>query len=116
MCAAAPVYFSSPVKPGDAITATVSATAAGVFTLKIADVTEGWSHTVTKSAAGAARSSAEVVVEVAGVVPIAPAASVTFTGARVNGGTLGAANPTLLASGPVTCGAIVGGTRFTCTW
>jgi hypothetical protein len=111
-----PVYLDQTVKAGDSMTATVSATTKDVFTITIHDATQDWNFTTHQSDTGAARSSAEVIVQ----VPNPPALgthTVTFTGAHVNGGTLGASDPTLITSPGVTCGSILdGGTEFSCTW
>jgi hypothetical protein len=57
------VAFSNTVKPGDAVQASVTYKSSK-FRLSLRDVTQGWTQTVTKSLAGADRSSAETVVEV----------------------------------------------------
>lgn len=114
-----PVTLTNTVSPGDSITATVSATAGDVFTLTVVDATAGWTNSTRHTFTEARRTSAEVAVEIpaAGGGAAAPVpGSVTFTRAGVNGGTLGAASPTLYDSSTTTCGALVGGTQFTCTW
>ena len=116
---AAPVYVSRTVEAGDVMTATVTATTADVFTLSVKNATEGWTFTTTKTVTGAARSSAEVVLE-APSTAAARAGTVSFSNARVNGGTLAASDPTGIGIGTGAgphCGAIsAGGTAFTCTW
>ncbi len=53
-----------PVRPGDTMTALVSANPAGTsFTLMIKDSTAGWSFSTTQTGSGFARSSAEVIAE-----------------------------------------------------
>jgi hypothetical protein len=53
-----------PVKPGDQMTALVSANSTGTsFTLMIKDATAGWSFSTTQTGSGFARSSAEVIAE-----------------------------------------------------
>jgi peptidase A4-like protein len=125
MYPANPVYFSNTPGAGDSMTATVSATSAGAFTLTLSDSTQGWSHTIHQTNSSLARSSAEVIAEApsssTGVLPLANYGTVSFTGARVNSGTLGASNPTEInmVSGSTTktsCSAITGGTAFSCTW
>jgi hypothetical protein len=115
---AAPVYVAQALSPGDFVTATVSATVTGVFTLTLTDATAGWKSASTHSEPSAPRSSAEVVLEVPASGGVAPAAggTVTFAGAKVNGAALGAANPTLFESGDASCGPLVGGTSFSCSW
>jgi hypothetical protein len=113
---AAPVNLSQSVKPGDSMTVTVSATTKDVFTITVHNATEGWNFTTHQTDTAAERSSAEVIVEVPSPPPLGKH-SVTFTGAGVNGGTLGASDPTLITSPAVTCGSITnGGTQFSCSW
>lgn len=112
-----PVTLPNLVAPGDSITTTISA-AKDIFTITIRDVTKGWTSTSRHAVPGAARTSAEVVLEApaaAGVVPPTKG-TVTFTAAKVDGLALGAANPTEFNSTYASCGALIGGTRFTCTW
>jgi len=125
MYPAAPVYFSNTLVAGDRITATVSSTSSGAFTLTLTNSTRGWSHTINQTNASLARSSAEVIAEApsssSGVLPLADFGTVTFSGSGVNGGTLGASGPTsiTMASGSTTkasVSAISGGTSFSSTW
>lgn len=126
MFPAAPVYFSNTLVAGDSMKATVSATSAGAFTLTLTDSTRGWSHTIHQTNASLARSSAEVIAEApsssSGVLPLANFGTVTFRSAGVNGGTLGASNPTSItmvtSSGTVkaSVSGISGGTSFSSTW
>lgn len=113
-----PVELNNPLAAGDAVSATVSGTAKDVFTITVRDVTAGWSNTSTHTVSGAARSSAEVIAEVpvSGTVLPAGSGAVTFTSAKVDGAALGAADPTKLNGTDVTCGSLIGGTQFTCTW
>jgi|SRR5579871_3036917 hypothetical protein len=126
MYPAAPVYFSSTLVAGDTMTATVSATSTGAFTLFLKDSTRGWSHTIHQTNSSLARSSAEVIAEApsssSGVLPLANFGTVSFSGAGVDGGTLAASNPTeinmVTSSGTTkaSCSGISGGTAFSCTW
>jgi Peptidase A4 family len=125
MFPAAPVYFSNTLVAGDTMTATVSSTSTGAFTLFLRDATRGWSHTIHQTNSSLARSSAEVIAEApsssSGVLPLANFGTVSFSAADVNGGTLGASNPTEInmVSGSTTkasCSGISGGTAFSCTW
>ena len=53
-----------PVQPGDQMSASVTANAAGTsFTLAIKDATAGWSYSTAQTGSGFARSSAEVIAE-----------------------------------------------------
>ncbi|MBS2964670.1 hypothetical protein KGA66_16555 [Actinocrinis puniceicyclus] len=126
MYPASPVYFNNTVAAGDTMVSKVTASSSGAFTLYLADTTRGWSHTVNQSNSSLARSSAEVIAEApsssSGVLPLANFGTVTFTSSYVNGGTLGASNPTAItmvtSSGAtkVSVGSISGGTSFSATW
>jgi len=113
-----PVYLSNTVKPGDVMTVTVAFSGTDTYTFTIADVTEGWTKTVKVASSGDARSSAEVIVEApstSGVLPLAKFGSVTFTGSKVDGATLGSFDPTAITSPGLTVSPITGGTQFTVT-
>ena len=90
----APVYYSNPVSAGDHITARVTRNGT-TFTLVLNNHTKGWVKTTVKTLASARNVSAEVIME-------SPTAAypnfgqVNFTGAHVDGGTLGSVNPTAL--------------------
>ncbi len=126
MYPASPVYFNNTVAAGDTIVSRVTATSSGAFTLYLADTTRGWSHTVNQTNSSLARSSAEVIAEApsssSGVLPLANFGTVTFTGSTVNGGSLGASNPTSItmvtSSGTTkaSVSGISGGTSFSATW
>jgi hypothetical protein len=91
---AAPVDFSNTLKPGDRLEAAVTYDGAQEFTVSLSDVTQGWSHSVKQSLAGAARSSAETVVEVPANLSCAPAQTLAdFTGDTVDGSPLGSLDP-----------------------
>jgi Peptidase A4 family len=86
-----PVYFKSPVRPGDNFTGSVTYSG-GLFTIKLTDNTAGWNQTYTQPLASAVRSSAEVIAEApssggGGVLPLTNFGTVNFTGATVNGTT-----------------------------
>ena len=97
MYPASPVDFSSTVRPGDHFTGSVTYAGRSKFTLELSDTTEGWSHTVTKRLSGAARSSAEVIVEApsiaSGYAPLADFGQVGFAGSTANGLILGNFDP-----------------------
>jgi hypothetical protein len=94
MYPAAPVDFGNTLKPGDHLEAAVTYDGAQEFTITLSDVTRGWSHTVNESLAGAARSSAETVVEVPANLSCAPEQTLAaFTGDTVNGSPLGSQDP-----------------------
>lgn len=119
--------FSNPVRPGDKFTASVTYAGGSSYTLKIADSTQGWSHTLSKSLSSGQRSSAEVIVEApcctatGGILPLADFGKATFTNAKVNGSAIGNASPVkiVMASGGIkkdSISALSGGTSFTATW
>ena len=87
--------YSNTVKPGDHFNATVTYEGSNKFSLYIADTTQGWSHTTTASLAGAARSSAEVIVEApcctasGGILPLTDFGTVSLTGSEANGSAIG---------------------------
>ena len=55
--------FGSTVKPGDTITASVTYEGSNKFKLTLGDTTRGWSTSTTQTVSGAARPSAEVIIE-----------------------------------------------------
>ena len=87
--------YSNTVRAGDHFNATVTYTGNNSFSLHIADTTRGWSHTTTASLAGAARSSAEVIVEApcctasGGILPLTDFGTVNIAGSTANGAALG---------------------------
>ncbi|MGO9344487.1 MAG: G1 family glutamic endopeptidase [Acidimicrobiales bacterium] len=85
MYPASPVYYSNPVSVNDAFTATVSSSG-DTYTLKIEDVTKGWTETTTKSQSSAEGASAEAVIEAPGGYP--GITSVNFTGVKFDGAAL----------------------------
>jgi peptidase A4-like protein len=121
MYPADPVTFSNTVKPGDQFAVSVTYTSGNAYALKISDTTQGWSHTVDKSLAGADRSSAEIIVEApccgsgGNPLPLAHFGSITFTGAMVNGSGLCDSDPVEITSPGLTVSPITGCTKFTVT-
>jgi Peptidase A4 family len=114
---ASPVIFSNAVKPGDQMATSVSYAGSNKFTIKLADSTQGWSHTVTQTLAGAARSSAEIFVTASpsGVLPISEFGKVTYTDSMVNKAALCKSNPVAVSSPGLTVSPITGCTTFTVT-
>lgn len=86
------------IGPGDTVRASVTYTGGGAYALRLADESRGWSATVTRSLPGAARSSAEVIVEApsdsGGILPLARFGTVRVGDARADGVALGAYSPT----------------------
>ena len=83
------VIYSNTVRAGDHFNAAVTYKGGSMFSLYLADTTQGWSHTTTATVAGAARSSAEVIAEApssssGGVLPLANFGTVNITGSTVN--------------------------------
>jgi Peptidase A4 family len=78
---------SVPVNPGNSMTATVTYGANGRFTLTITNNSTGRSYTASEAVNGAARSSAEWIVEApcctnnGGILPLADFGTATFTNA-----------------------------------
>lgn len=90
----APVYFSNAVSPGDKMSASVTFSGTSSFTFTLKDATRGWSQTATKALSGAARSSAETVLELpSSYTCAAPATLVTFTGVTADGKPLASLSP-----------------------
>jgi hypothetical protein len=82
------IYFTETVKAGDTRTSSVTTNGSGAFTLTLADPTQGWSKTYTKSLTTAPLSSAEVIVEAIGSRAITPCPDfrqVQFTDVTANG-------------------------------
>lgn len=128
MYPANPVYFSNTVSPGDHFTASVTYEGSNKFSLYLADTTKGWSHTVTSTLAGAARSSAEVILEApcctssGGPLPLADFHTASFTGSTANGTAIGSQSPTQITmvnnSGQDkdTISALSSNKNFSATW
>ena len=91
------VGYNNTVRAGDSFTSTVTYIGNNQFTLYLDDITQHWSHTVTVTVNGAARSSAEVIAEApcctffGGILPLANFGTINFTGSTANGAALGAA-------------------------
>ena len=99
MYPANPVVYANSVKPGDSMTASVTFSGTSTFTLTVKDTTQGWSKTSVKSLAGAARSSAECIVEApssGGVLPLADFGTTGFSSCVVDGTSIMSQNPILI--------------------
>jgi len=118
------IYFSDVVKAGDEMTSSVTTNGSGSFTLVLADPTQGWTKTYTKSLASAALSSAEVIVEAIGSQTIPPCPNfgqIQFTDVTANGDSFadaGTTNTTNLERRGVllTQDGSLTGTSFPVTW
>jgi len=88
----APVFFSNPVQPGDAMSASVVSDGNGTFTLTLADGTAGWTQTTQQAEPDAQLGSAEVIAEAPSngtVLPLADFGTVNFTSATVDNAPIG---------------------------
>ncbi len=121
--------YSNTVRAGDHFSASVTYEGSNKFSLYIDDSTEGWSHTTTASLAGAARSSAEVIVEApcctnsGGILPLTDFGTVSLTGSMANGSAIGNAGGLTQIimidnSGrdKDTVSSLSGGENFSATW
>ena len=100
MYPANPVYYTNPVKPGDAFTSSVTFSGTDTYTLVLKDTTQGWTQTQTINESGFDRSSAEVITEApcctnsGGILPLADFGKVTYGSSDANGTSLGSQSPT----------------------
>ncbi len=89
----APVYERMAVKPGDSVTASVTTSGDGNFTLFIRNNTTGVAFSTLQPSAGAELVTAEVVAEapatISGPAPLPDFGTVRFTNARANGHPIG---------------------------
>lgn len=123
----APVFYNNPVKPGDAMSASVTTSGSGSFTLTLTDNTQGWNQVTTQTSATAQLGSAEVIAEApstaAGVEPLSNFGTVSFANATADGAPIGG-NASLSALTMVsaagvteaTPSALTGGNAFSVTW
>jgi Peptidase A4 family len=90
---AAPVFFTNRIGAGDHMSASVTFHAPRTYVLELEDSTRHWVHTIVRTAANKARSSAEFIAEAPSletstgpvVLPLANFGTMRWTGARVNG-------------------------------
>ncbi|MBV9383370.1 MAG: hypothetical protein JO242_22240, partial [Streptosporangiaceae bacterium] len=123
-----PVYFNVSVVPGDHLSASVTYDGGSQYTLRLADSTRGWSESINQSLSGAARSSAEAIVEApcctssGAPLPLADFHTASFTGTTANGSAIGNFGPTQIImvdnSGQEkdTISSLSGGENFSATW
>jgi hypothetical protein len=87
--------YSNTVKAGDHFNSSVTYEGSNKFALYIDDTTQGWSHDTTVTVSGAARSSAEVIIEApcctanGGILNLTDFGTVNITGSEANGAALG---------------------------
>jgi hypothetical protein len=87
-----PVSLRWSPRPGDTISASVTQTSSGSFTLSLTDQTTGLSFTRTQTL-GATGTSAEIIAEAPylnGVLPLAKFGLVRFTGCAIDGSSIAA--------------------------
>jgi hypothetical protein len=84
----APVFFKNPVKPGDAMTASVTALGGGSFMLSLFDMTQNWTQVTQQTSAAATLGSAEIVAQDppqnGQAQPLSNFGIVDFLGAAIN--------------------------------
>jgi hypothetical protein len=120
-----PVNLSMAVRPGDSMSASVTTSGNGRFTLTINNNTTHASYQTTQTLKRASLASAEVIAEApsssGGVLPLTNFGTANFAAATVNGQSIGTFNPDKIdmVSGGVTkatTSALSGGTAFSVTW
>jgi Peptidase A4 family len=126
MFPAAPVFYNQPVKPGDAMSASVTANGGGAFTLTLSDQTGNWTQTTQQTSQTAQLGSAEVIAEAPssqnGVLPLSNFGTVNFTNAEADNAPIGNANAdslTMVAANgttEATPSALTGGDAFAVTF
>jgi Peptidase A4 family len=126
MYPAFPVNFSNPVRPGDAMSASVTFSGTATYTLVLHDATQGWTQNIVKTQSGLARSSAEVITEApsssSGVLPLADFHTVSYSTSAANGSSLGGQSPIeiIMINGSGadkdSTSSISGGGAFSNTW
>jgi hypothetical protein len=92
--------YSNTVRPGDAMSASVTFSGTETYTLVLKDATQGWTETYTANESGLDRSSAEVITEApcctnsGGILPLADFGTVNYTASTDNGSSMGTQSPT----------------------
>jgi hypothetical protein len=120
--------FGQTVEAGDTITASVVYQGSNVFQLNLADKTQGWTATTTQTVSGAARSSAEVIIEAPSsgstgdVLPLADFGTVHLSSSLVDGSPIGSLSPVQIyminSAGQAidSVSALSGKENFSATW
>jgi hypothetical protein len=120
-----PVNLSLTIRPGNAISASVTTDGAGHFTLTIKNNSTGQSFTTTQHLNRARLASAEAIAEApsssGGVLPLTNFGTVSFSSVTVDGQPIGAFNPDKIdmVSGSTVkaqTSALSGGTSFSVSW
>ncbi|HWG15111.1 MAG TPA: G1 family glutamic endopeptidase, partial [Streptosporangiaceae bacterium] len=112
----------NPVKPGDAMSASVTSAGGGAFTLTLSDQTQNWTQTTQQTSQTAQLGSAEVIAEApssqTGVLPLSNFGTVNFTNATADNLPIGNENAdslTMVSANGVTeatPSALTGGNAF----
>ena len=118
-----------PIAAGSMLAASVSYEGSSKFLLTITDSTQHWTRSATRSLAGAARSSAEVIAEApcctlkGGILPLTDFGTISLTGSEANGSALGNAGGvtsiTMIDNegrDKDTVSSLSGGENFSATW
>ena len=120
-----PVNLSLSIRPGDAISGSVSVDGSGHFTLTIRNNSTGQAFTTTQHSNRARLASAEAIAEApsssGGVLPLTNFGTVGFSGTTVNGQPIGNFNPDKIdmVSGSTVkaqTSSLSGGSSFTVSW
>jgi hypothetical protein len=100
MYPAALTTYSNTVRPGDAMSASVTFSGSDTYTLTLKDATQNWTETTVQNESGLDRSSAEVITEApcctnsGGILPLADFGTVNYTASTDNGSSMGTQSPT----------------------
>lgn len=120
-----PVNLSLTIRPGNAMSASVTTDGAGRFTLTITNTSTGQSFVTTLRLNHAKLASAEAIAEApsnsGGVLPLTNFGTVGFNGTSVNGQPIGAFNPDKIdmVSGSTVkaeTSSLSGGSSFSVSW
>jgi hypothetical protein len=122
----APVFYTNPVRPGDAMSASVASDGGGEFTLTLSDKTAGWTQSTRQNSPDAQLGSAEIIAEAPSdgesVLPLGDFGTAGFTGTTVNNdplGTVSGLTAITMASNAgtlATPSALNDDTAFSVTW
>jgi hypothetical protein len=121
----APVFYNSPVQPGDAMSASVVANGSGSFTLTLTDSTENWSQVTQQTSSVAELGSAEVIAEAPSdgtVLPLSNFGTVNYTNVTADNAAIGSENPSAVTmvseqgTTEATPSALTGDNAFSVTW
>jgi len=119
--------FGDTVKPGDTMSASVVYEGSNEFELTLADATENWTVSTTQTVTGAARSSAEVIIEAPSndsgtILPLADFGTANFSDSTVDAEPIGDLSPVQIAmvdtSGKAkdSVSSLSGNENFSATW